>query len=120
MQTAAVRVGDPYLDYFFIYGPSPKEIIARYTELTGRATVPPLWSFGVWFSRCMYRNRAQVEGIVERVRELGIPADVVHLDPLWLKGRAQKRLDGCHFEWDEEAFPDPPGSSSGSASAGSS
>jgi alpha-D-xyloside xylohydrolase len=109
LQTAAVRVGDPYLDYFFIYGPSPKEIIARYTELTGRATVPPKWSFGVWFSRCMYRNRAQVEGIVERVRELGIPADVVHLDPLWLKDRAHRRLDGCHFEWDEEAFPDPPG-----------
>lgn len=109
LQTAAIRVGDPYLDYFFIYGPSPKEIIARYTELTGRATVPPKWSFGVWFSRCMYRNRTQVEGIVERVRELGIPADVVHLDPLWLKGRAQKRLDGCHFEWDDEAFPDPPG-----------
>ena len=41
LQTAAIRVGDPYLDYFFIYGPSPKQIIARYTELTGRATVPP-------------------------------------------------------------------------------
>jgi len=109
LQTAAIRVGDPYLDYFFIYGPSPKEIIARYTELTGRATVPPLWSFGVWWSRCMYRNREQVEGIVERLRELGIPGDVIHLDPLWLKGRKEKRLDGCHFEWDEEAFPDPDG-----------
>ena len=109
LQTAAMRVGDPYLDYFFIYGPSPKEIIGRYTELTGRATVPPLWSFGVWWSRCMYRNRDQVEGIVERLRELDIPGDVIHLDPLWLKGRAEKRLDGCHFEWDEEAFPDPDG-----------
>jgi len=109
LQTAAIRVGDPYLDYFFIYGPSPKEIIQRYTELTGHATVPPQWSFGLWFSRCMYRNREQVEGIVERLRELDIPVDVVHLDPLWLKGRAQKRLDGIHFEWDEEAFPDPEG-----------
>ena len=109
LQTAAIRVGDPYLDYFFIYGPSGKEIISRYTELTGRATVPPRWSFGVWWSRCMYRNREQVEGIVERLRELDIPGDVVHLDPLWLKGRKDKRLDGCHFEWDEEAFPDPPG-----------
>ena len=109
LQTAAIRVGDPYLDYFFIYGPSPKEIISRYTELTGKATVPPRWSFGVWWSRCMYRNREQVEGIVERLRELDIPGDVVHLDPLWLKGRKDKRLDGCHFEWDEDAFPDPQG-----------
>ena len=109
LQTAAIRAGDPYLDYFFIYGPSPKDIISRYTELTGKATVPPRWSFGVWWSRCMYRNREQVEGIVERLRELDIPGDVVHLDPLWLKGRKDKRLDGCHFEWDEDAFPDPQG-----------
>lgn len=109
LQTAAIRVADPYLDYFFIYGPSLKEIIGRYGELTGRPVVPPLWSFGVWWSRCMYRNRQQVEGIVERLRELDIPGDVIHLDPLWLKGRANKRLDGIHFEWDEEAFPDPEG-----------
>ena len=109
LQTAAIRVGDPYLDYFFIYGPSPKEIIERYTELTGRPPVPPLWSFGIWWSRCMYRDREQVEGIVERLRELEIPVDVVHLDPLWLKGRAEKRLDGINFEWDEDAFPDPEG-----------
>jgi alpha-D-xyloside xylohydrolase len=109
LQTAAIRVDDPFLDYFFIYGPSTKEVISRYTELTGRATVPPRWSFGVWWSRCMYRNREQVEGTVDRLRELDIPGDVVHLDPLWLKGRKDKRLDGCHFEWDEEAFPDPQG-----------
>lgn len=109
LQTGAFRVADPYLDYFFIYGPSPKEIIERYTELTGRPSVPPRWSFGVWWSRCMYRDREQVEAVVERLRELDIPGDVIHLDPLWLRGRKEKRLDGCNFEWDEEAFPDPPG-----------
>ncbi len=109
LQTGAIRVGDPYLDYFFIYGPSPKEIIGRYGELTGRPAVPPQWSFGVWWSRCMYQNREQVEGIVERLRELDIPGDVIHLDPMWLRERRTKALDGCDFEWDEEAFPDPEG-----------
>lgn len=108
-QSAAFRVEDPYLDYFFIYGPSPKEVGGRYGELTGRPAMPPLWSFGVWFSRCMYRDRKQVEEVVDRLRKLGIPADVVHLDPLWLEGRKSKKLDGCHFVWDEEAFPDPHG-----------
>ena len=87
LQSAAFRVEDPYLDYFFVYGPTPKEMIQRYTELTGRPLAPPLWSFGAWFSRCMYRDREQVEGIVERLRELDIPADVVHVDPRWLKER---------------------------------
>lgn len=109
VQSGAFRTGDPYLDYFVINGPSLKEMIARYDELTGKPVVPPLWSFGAWYSRCMYRSRDQVEGIVERLRELDIPGDVVHLDPLWLKGRKEKRRDGCHFVWDEEAFPDPEG-----------
>jgi alpha-D-xyloside xylohydrolase len=109
LQSAAFRADDPYLDYFFVYGPGPKQLIERYTGLTGRPTAPPLWSFGVWFSRCMYRDREQVEGIVERLRQLGIPGDVVHLDPRWLKERRSRERDGCDFVWDEEAFPDPPG-----------
>jgi alpha-D-xyloside xylohydrolase len=103
------QVDDPYLDYFLIYGPGPKEILARYDDLTGHPPLPPLWSFGVWMSRCMYRDRPQVEEVVERMRELGIPLDVVHLDPLWLKHRRAHTLDGCDFVWDEEAFPDPAG-----------
>jgi alpha-D-xyloside xylohydrolase len=32
------------LDYFVIYGPTPKEILAKYTALTGRPALPPAWS----------------------------------------------------------------------------
>ena len=108
-ETGAFRVEDPYLDYFLIYGPQPKDILARYHQLTGRPALPPLWSFGVWMSRCMYQNRPQVEEVVTRLRELGIPCDVVNLDPLWLKERRLRVRDACDFVWDEEAFPDPPG-----------
>ena len=38
------------LDYFIIYGPTPKEILERYTALTGRAALPPPWSFGLWLT----------------------------------------------------------------------
>ena len=108
-ETGAFRVEDPYLDYFLIYGPSPKDILARYTDLTGRAPVPPLWSFGVWTSRAMYRDRPQVEEVVTRFRQLGIPLDVAHLDPLWMKERKKHLLDACDFIWDHEAFPDEQG-----------
>ncbi len=109
LESVSFRVDDPYLDYFFIYGPGPKEVIARYTELTGRPIAPPAWSFGAWYSRCWYRDREQIEGIVERLRQLGIPGDVMHVDPLWLKERQSRGLDSCDFVWDEEAFPDPQG-----------
>jgi alpha-D-xyloside xylohydrolase len=108
-ETGAFRAEDPYLDYFLIYGPHPKDILARYHELTGRPSLPPLWSFGIWMSRCMYVNRPQVEEVITRMRELGIPCDVVSLDPLWLKERRRHMRDACDFVWDEEAYPDPPG-----------
>jgi alpha-D-xyloside xylohydrolase len=105
--SGSFRVDAPTLDYFLIAGPDPKAILRRYTALTGRPALPPLWSLGVWMSRCMYRNRAEVEESVTRMREMGIPVDVYHLDPLWLKARRGYTLDACDFEWDEEAFGDP-------------
>ena len=38
------------LEYFLIYGPSPKEVLSRYTALTGRPALPPPWSFGLWLT----------------------------------------------------------------------
>jgi alpha-D-xyloside xylohydrolase len=42
-------LGEP-LGYFLIYGPSPKEVLSRYTALTGRPALPPAWSFGLWLT----------------------------------------------------------------------
>ncbi len=105
--TCSFRVEDPYLDYFLIYGPSPKEVLARYWQLTGRGSLPPLWSFGIWMSRCMYRDAEQVHGVVEQMRDLGVPLDVVHVDPRWLHERKNRVRDACDFVWDREAFGEP-------------
>jgi alpha-D-xyloside xylohydrolase len=43
-------ISGEYLEYFVIAGPSPKDVLARYTELTGRAPRIPRWSFGLWLS----------------------------------------------------------------------
>ncbi len=108
-QTAAFRVEDPYLDYFLIYGPSPKDILARYTDLTGKSPLPPLWSFGMWMSRSRYASREQVEEVVEGLRERSIPCDVVNLDPRWLKETKTRVAPGCDFVWNDEDFPDRAG-----------
>lgn len=69
-----------HLDYFFIYGPRFKEILSRYTEITGKPKLPPKWSFGLWMSRCSYRSREEVLGIAKKLREEKIPCDVIHID----------------------------------------
>jgi alpha-D-xyloside xylohydrolase len=109
LQSAAFRVEDPYLDYFLIYGPHPKDILSRYTELTGKSPLPPLWSFGMWMSRSRYASRAQVEEVVTGLREREIPCDVIHLDPRWLKETKPRVIPGCDFVWNDEDFPDRAG-----------
>ncbi len=105
--SASFAVDAPVLDYFLVAGPDPKAILRRYTALTGRPALPPLWSLGVWMSRCMYRDAAEVRESVTRMRALSLPVDVYHLDPMWLASRSRQRLDSCDFEWNHEAFGDP-------------
>lgn len=98
----SIHLRDSQLDMFLIYGPSYKHILKRYSELTGFAPIPPKWSFGFWISRAGYRSRAEVEDVVSEMRRRGFPCDVLSLDPWWMG-------DGpwCHYEWDEEHFPNP-------------
>lgn len=90
------------LDYFIIHGPSFKDILKRYTDLTGKAPVPPKWSFGFWISRCMYMSRAEVEDVVNKMREHGFPCDVLNIDPYWMG-----ESPWCTYEFNETVFPQP-------------
>ena len=38
--------------YYVFCGPTPREVVDRYTELTGRTPMPPLWTLGV--QQCRY------------------------------------------------------------------
>lgn len=89
------------LQYYFIYGPSFKQILYRYTELTGRAPMPPRWSFGLWMSRFSYKNRDELESICQQLREYEVPCDVVHIDPDWMRPGHY-----CDLVWNEQAWPD--------------
>ncbi|UCD57559.1 MAG: DUF4968 domain-containing protein, partial [Candidatus Hydrogenedentota bacterium] len=102
-------VDSPVMDYFLIFGGKPADILSSYAMLTGLPPVPPKWAFGVWMSRCWYLDRATVETVVERMRSLGIPLDVVNIDPAWLKDWPARRRPGCEFEWNTVDFPDPEG-----------
>ncbi|HEY1559938.1 MAG TPA: TIM-barrel domain-containing protein [Caulobacteraceae bacterium] len=71
---------DGPIDYYIIGGPSTAEVVRRYTDLTGRAPLPPLWSFGYQQSRYSYMTAQETLGVVERLRQEAFPTDVVWLD----------------------------------------
>ncbi|GAA0285896.1 alpha-D-xyloside xylohydrolase [Gracilibacillus halotolerans] len=95
-----------YLDYYFIHGPSPKEVVSRYTELTGRPALPPAWSFGLWLSTSFTTdyNEETVNHFVDGMAERGIPLSVFHFDCFWMK-----EFEWSNFIWDRRNFPDPEG-----------
>ncbi len=98
-----VRVEDSILDAYLIQGPNPEALLKRYTALTGRAPVPPKWSFGLWLSSGgTYRTQEAVERLVDGAAERGLPAGVIHIDPWWMRWRHY-----CDFRWDRTSFPQP-------------
>src|SRR2546422_6429258 len=42
------------LNYYFLSGPHPKDVVKEFTALTGRMPMPPLWSLGYQQSRWSY------------------------------------------------------------------
>jgi alpha-D-xyloside xylohydrolase len=94
------------LEYFVIYGPSPKEILEKYTALTGRPALPPAWSFGLWLSTSFTTayDEATVMTFIRGMAERDIPLSVFHFDSFWMR-----EFNWCDFVWDPRTFPDPKG-----------
>jgi len=101
-RTYTIEAAGQELDYYLIAG-TPKEIVAAYTDLTGKPAVPPLWAFGLWASTCFIEaTDASVREQTQRLRSERIPCDVYNFDCFW-----QRRFMWCDFEWDTARFPDP-------------
>jgi alpha-D-xyloside xylohydrolase len=94
------------LEYFVIYGPTPKEVLAKYTALTGRPALPPAWSFGLWLTTSFTTSydEATVTSFIQGMADRDLPLHVFHFDCFWMR-----EFNWCDFEWDPRAFPDPAG-----------
>ncbi|WP_432105657.1 alpha-xylosidase [Streptomyces sp. bgisy091] len=99
-------VEDQSLEYYVVAGPTPKDVLSRYTALTGRPALPPAWSFGLWLttSFCTSYDEATVTSFVDGMAERGIPLSVFHFDCFWMR-----EYQWSDFLWDPEVFPDPEG-----------
>ncbi len=88
------------INYYFFAGSSPKEILSRYTELTGRMPLPPRWSLGYQQCRWSYYPESRVRTLAATFREKKIPCDVIYLDIDYMEGY---RI----FTWSKKNFPEP-------------
>jgi len=97
----SMMIGDDELDLFFFIG-EPKDILDEYTELTGKAPMPPLWSFGFWMSRITYFSETDGREVIKKLRDYEIPADVLHFDTGWFG--VDWRSD---YKFPKDRFPNP-------------
>jgi alpha-D-xyloside xylohydrolase len=107
-QSSAVNfsVAGESLEYLIFYGPSPKEVLEKYTALTGRPALPPAWSFGLWLTTSFITkyDEETVTGFIRGMAERGLPLSVFHFDCFWMR-----EYRWCDFEWSRDEFPDPAG-----------
>lgn len=92
------------LTYYVIDGPTPKDVLRRYTALTGRAPMVPTWSFGLWLTTSFTTSYDEetVTGFVDGMAQRNLPLSVFHFDCFWMRG-----FHWSDFEWDPATFPDP-------------
>ena len=94
--------GSGIWDVYLFLGADFKELLTAYTSVTGRPALPPIWSFGLWHICNNISNAKDTLDDGLHYRELGIPCDVIGLEPGWMK-------DNYDFStkktWHPERFP---------------
>jgi alpha-glucosidase len=88
------------LVYYVFCGLTPRDVLDRYTELTGRTPMPPLWALGNQQCRYSYESADELREIARSFRDRDIPCDVLYLDIDYMDGYRV-------FTWNKETFPEP-------------
>jgi alpha 1,3-glucosidase len=90
------------LDVFVFLGPTPKEVISQYSELTGYTQLPQQFAIGYHQCRWNYVTDEDVKDVDKKMDRGRIPYDVIWLDIEYTDGKK-------YFTWDAHTFPNPLG-----------
>ena len=100
------------IDLFLINGPDMKDVVDRYTVLTGRPAMPTKQAIGFTASTMYYAELEkdcdqEIYKVIQKHRDEGI-----YLDNFWLaSGYSSGEEDNLRyvFNWNKRRFPDPKG-----------
>ena len=111
VRKASFSVEGENLEFFVICGENNeygymKDVLYKYTGMTGRPPVLPAWTFGLWLSTSFTTDYDEntVMSFINGMKERDIPLSVFHFDCFWMQG-----MKWCNFIWDKKVFPDPAG-----------
>ncbi|EHK97248.1 putative alpha/beta-glucosidase agdC [Glarea lozoyensis 74030] len=68
------------LDFYFIDGPSPKQVAEHYSEVSGKAAMMPYWGFGFHQCRYGYRDYFAIAEVIANYSKADIPLETMWTD----------------------------------------
>ncbi|MBO6259066.1 MAG: DUF5110 domain-containing protein [Succinivibrio sp.] len=100
------------LDYFFISGPSIREVVSRYTDLTGKSALLPKYALGYLGSTMYYSELPEncddaIVNFIDQCRQEEIPIDGFQLSSGYCEIKTAEGEKRCTFSWDNKRFKDP-------------
>ena len=111
--------GDRLDLYLFAYGHEYTKALKDYTRVAGDIPLPPKYTFGYWWSRYWQYSDNELRDLVETMRSLDIPLDVLIIDMDWhetwglRKGKSSPRdeygqkIGWTGYTWKQQLFPSP-------------
>lgn len=108
--TFCADAGD--VDLFLIAGPSIKDVVERYTDLTGKSVLLPKAALGYLGSSMYYPELPKdsddaVLEFIDTTREEDIPADGFQLSSGYCAVETEEGIKRCSFTWNYDRFKNP-------------
>lgn len=102
------------IDLFLIAGPAIREVVQRYTFLTGTSVMLPKTALGYLGSSMYYPelpadSDQAITGFIDTTRSYDIPIDGFQLSSGYTQQETVDGLKRCVFTWNHDRFPDPAG-----------
>ena len=100
------------IDLFLIAGPSVRQVVERYTDLTGKSVMLPRYALGYLGSSMYYPELDNdcddaILDFIDTTREEKIPVDGFQLSSGYCTVETDKGIKRCVFTWNKKRFKDP-------------
>ena len=100
------------IDLFLIAGPQIRDIVERYTDLTGKSAMLPIGALGYLGSSMYYPELPEdcddaITEFIDTTKEEGIPVDGFQLSSGYCAVETPEGIKRCVFTWNKKRFKDP-------------